>query len=153
MIEVRLKLDPSYTQRLTTELLFIMGLISMPSAPIIGHLADKTTSRKIPLIISLIGCTIGTILVATTLNRTSYTSAIDQGRADSAQYISSTLAVSCRVSLAQEPGSLVRIAPLLYRPMLTSLQDLPCLRMPLAQSTWAKHLVQLEVSSRQAYCT
>ncbi|KAF2158517.1 hypothetical protein M409DRAFT_30986 [Zasmidium cellare ATCC 36951] len=68
MIEVRLKLDPSYTQRLTTELLFIMGLISMPAAPIIGHLADKTTSRKIPLIISLIGCTIGTLLVATTPN-------------------------------------------------------------------------------------
>lgn len=59
MIEVRLGLDPAYTQRLTTELLFIMGLISVPSAPIIGHFADKTTSRKIPLLISLVGCTVG----------------------------------------------------------------------------------------------
>ncbi|KAJ4358010.1 uncharacterized protein N0V89_002589 [Didymosphaeria variabile] len=66
MIEVRLGLDPAYTQRFTTELLFILGLISVPSAPIIGHFADKTTSRKVPLLISLVGCTIGTLLVALT---------------------------------------------------------------------------------------
>ncbi|KAF7192758.1 putative MFS-type transporter C18.02 [Pseudocercospora fuligena] len=66
MIEKRLRLDPSYTQRFTTELLFVLGLISMVSAPIIGHLADQTTSRKIPLLLSLIGCTVGTLLVATT---------------------------------------------------------------------------------------
>jgi MFS family permease len=66
MIEKRLHLDPAYTQRFTTELLFILGLISVPAAPIIGHFADKTTSRKIPLLISLAGCTIGTLLVALT---------------------------------------------------------------------------------------
>ncbi|USW58300.1 Putative major facilitator superfamily, MFS transporter superfamily [Septoria linicola] len=68
MIEKRLGLDPAYTQRFTTELLFILGLISVPAAPIIGHFADKTTSRKVPLLIALVGCTIGTLLVATTLS-------------------------------------------------------------------------------------
>ena len=68
MIEKRLLLDPAYTQRFTTELLFILGLISVPSAPIIGHFADKTTSRKVPLLISLLGCLIGTLLVSTTLS-------------------------------------------------------------------------------------
>lgn len=66
MIEKRLKQDPAVTQRFTTELLVVLGLISIPAAPIIGHFADKTTSRKIPLLISLVGCTIGTLLVAFT---------------------------------------------------------------------------------------
>lgn len=68
MIEQRLSLNPAYTQRFTTELLFILGLISVPSAPIIGHFADKTHSRKTPLLIALFGCLIGTLLVATTLS-------------------------------------------------------------------------------------
>lgn len=68
MIEQRLSLNPAYTQRFTTELLFILGLISVPSAPIIGHFADKTSSRKIPLLIALFGCLAGTLLVATTLS-------------------------------------------------------------------------------------
>ncbi|KAF2437305.1 MFS general substrate transporter [Karstenula rhodostoma CBS 690.94] len=66
MIEKRLGLDPALTQRFTTELLFILGLISVPAAPIIGHFADQTTSRKIPLLIALVGCTVGTLLVALT---------------------------------------------------------------------------------------
>lgn len=66
MIRVRLGLDPSYTQRFTTELLVVLGLISVPAAPIIGHFADKTPSRKIPLLIALVGCSIGTLLVALT---------------------------------------------------------------------------------------
>lgn len=66
MIEERLHLDPSNTQRLTTELLVILGLVSIPSALIIGHFADKTASRKVPFLISLVGCTIGTLLVALT---------------------------------------------------------------------------------------
>ncbi|PIA93361.1 putative MFS-type transporter [Cercospora beticola] len=68
MIEQRLRLDPAYTQRFTAELLVILGLISIPAAPIIGHLADQTTSRKGPLLISLLGCTIGTLLVASTIS-------------------------------------------------------------------------------------
>ncbi|KAK4619373.1 hypothetical protein CLAFUW4_11390 [Fulvia fulva] len=66
MIETRLHQDPAVTQRFTTELLVLLGLISIPAAPIIGHFADKTSSRKIPLLISLSGCTAGTLLVALT---------------------------------------------------------------------------------------
>ena len=66
MIEERLHKSPATTQRFTTELLVILGLISIPAAPIIGHFADATTSRKIPLLISLAGCTLGTLLVALT---------------------------------------------------------------------------------------
>lgn len=66
MIETRLHQPPSVTQRFTTELLVLLGLISIPAAPIIGHFADKTSSRRIPLLISLAGCAIGTLLVALT---------------------------------------------------------------------------------------
>ncbi|KAF2209012.1 hypothetical protein CERZMDRAFT_107259 [Cercospora zeae-maydis SCOH1-5] len=68
MIERRLRLDPAYTQRFTAELLVILGLISIPAAPIIGHFADKTTNRKGPLLLSLLGCTVGTLLVASTIS-------------------------------------------------------------------------------------
>ncbi|KAM3420866.1 hypothetical protein BST61_g4105 [Cercospora zeina] len=68
MIERRLRLDPAYTQRFTAELLVILGLISIPAAPIIGHLADQTTNRKGPLLLSLLGCTVGTLLVASTVS-------------------------------------------------------------------------------------
>lgn len=66
MIERRLGLDKSFTQKLTTELLFIMGLVSVPAAPIIGHFADKTRRKKVPLLFALTGCSIGTLLVALT---------------------------------------------------------------------------------------
>lgn len=68
MIEVRLGLPASFTQRTTNELLSALGLISIISAPIIAHLADLTPSRKIPLLLSLLGCVAGTLLVATTIN-------------------------------------------------------------------------------------
>lgn len=66
MIEVRLHLPSSFTQRATTELLSTLGLISIIAAPIIGHLADLTTSRKYPLLLSLLACVAGTLLVAAT---------------------------------------------------------------------------------------
>lgn len=81
MIEIRLGLDPAYTQRFTTELLFLLGIISIPSAPIIGHFADQTTSRKIPLLISLVGCTVGTLLVALTPSG-NFTDAVTTAGAD-----------------------------------------------------------------------
>ncbi|EME80841.1 uncharacterized protein MYCFIDRAFT_46557 [Pseudocercospora fijiensis CIRAD86] len=88
MIEKRLRLDPSFTQRFTTELLFVLGLVSMLSAPVIGYLADQTTSRKIPLLLSLIGCTVGTLLVATTPSVWAmYIGRILQGMAGTAAWI------------------------------------------------------------------
>ncbi|EME41746.1 hypothetical protein DOTSEDRAFT_135670 [Dothistroma septosporum NZE10] len=66
MIETRLHQSPSTTQTFTTTLLVLLGLISIPAAPIIGSLADRCPTRKMPLLLSLLGCAVGTILVALT---------------------------------------------------------------------------------------
>lgn len=68
MIEHRLGLPPSSTQRTTTALLSTLGLISILAAPIIGHLADLAPSRKLPLLLSLAVGVAGTLLVATTIS-------------------------------------------------------------------------------------
>ncbi|KAB8072432.1 major facilitator superfamily domain-containing protein [Aspergillus leporis] len=68
MLEVRLRQDPSKTQRLTTAVLTVHGFVSLVSAPIIAHFADKTPGRKTPLLISLAGCLAGTLLVASTIS-------------------------------------------------------------------------------------
>ncbi|CAI7595824.1 unnamed protein product [Penicillium crustosum] len=66
MLEGRLHVDPSQTQNITTALLSLHGLIALISAPIIAHFADKTPKRKLPLLISLIGCLVGTLLLSFT---------------------------------------------------------------------------------------
>lgn len=71
MLEVRLGFDPSQTQTLTTAILSIHGFLGIVSAPVIAHFADKTPNRKVPLLIALAGCLVGTVLVASTLNRES----------------------------------------------------------------------------------
>ncbi|KAI9930663.1 hypothetical protein MW887_011418 [Aspergillus wentii] len=68
MLEVRLGFDPSQTQTLTTAILSIHGFLGIVSAPVIAHFADKTPNRKVPLLIALAGCLVGTVLVASTLN-------------------------------------------------------------------------------------
>lgn len=64
MIEDRLHLDPSKTQDITSVALSVHALVCFVSGPIIGHLADKFSSRKGPLLLSLMGEIIGTIIVA-----------------------------------------------------------------------------------------
>ncbi|KAJ5126633.1 MFS transporter [Penicillium atrosanguineum] len=64
MLEDRLQLPPSQTQWLTTALLTSHGFFAMASAPIIAHFADKTSDRKVPLLLALAGCATGTLLVA-----------------------------------------------------------------------------------------
>ncbi|EFR02359.1 hypothetical protein MGYG_05356 [Nannizzia gypsea CBS 118893] len=66
MLEVRLNIDPSRTQDLSSSLLSIHGFVALVSAPIVAHFADKTPNRKIPLLIALAACAIGTVLVACT---------------------------------------------------------------------------------------
>ncbi|KAE8382676.1 major facilitator superfamily domain-containing protein [Aspergillus bertholletiae] len=66
MLEDRLRMDPSQTQRMTTATLTVHGFSSLVSAPIIAHFADRTPNRKTPLLISLAGCFAGTLLVAST---------------------------------------------------------------------------------------
>lgn len=64
MIEVRLQLPSSQSQWLTSALLTSYGFVAMASAPIIAHFADKTPDRRTPLLLALIGCMLGTVLVA-----------------------------------------------------------------------------------------
>ncbi|PYH46257.1 putative MFS transporter [Aspergillus saccharolyticus JOP 1030-1] len=66
MIEVRLRIDPSETQRYMTTLLSLHGFLGIVAAPIIAHFADQTPNRKIPLLVALAGCFVGTGLVAST---------------------------------------------------------------------------------------
>ncbi|KOS40053.1 hypothetical protein ACN38_g9092 [Penicillium nordicum] len=64
MLEERLHLDPSQTQTYTTALLTTHGFIGLVSAPIVAHLAEKTSSQKKPLLIALAGCFVGTLMIA-----------------------------------------------------------------------------------------
>jgi predicted MFS family arabinose efflux permease len=64
MLESRLRLPPSYTQTVTTAMLTSHGLCALLSAPIIAHFADKAANRKHLLLTSLVGCVVGTLLVA-----------------------------------------------------------------------------------------
>lgn len=64
MLEDRLHLPSTQTQWLTTALLTTHGFIAMASAPIIAHFADKTSDRRMPLLLALTGCALGTLLVA-----------------------------------------------------------------------------------------
>ncbi|KAL3468998.1 major facilitator superfamily domain-containing protein [Aspergillus californicus] len=64
MLETRLHVDPSRTQTFTTTLLTLYGIVSLVSSPFIAHFADKTPSRKTPLLLSLSACAFGTLLVA-----------------------------------------------------------------------------------------
>lgn len=68
MIEDRLHIDASKSQNITTALLSLHGLIALVFAPIIAHFADKTPKRKLPLLISLAGCFVGTLLLSLTFS-------------------------------------------------------------------------------------
>jgi MFS family permease len=66
MLETRLKQDPDLTQRTTSGLLSVHGFATLILTPLVAIAADRTPSRKTPLIIALIVCLGGTILVALT---------------------------------------------------------------------------------------
>ncbi|KAL4888318.1 putative MFS transporter [Aspergillus ambiguus] len=64
MFEDRLHRDPSETQRLTSAILGLYGYAAAMAGPIVGHFADKAPNRKTPLVLSLAGCIVGTVMVA-----------------------------------------------------------------------------------------
>ncbi|CEJ58764.1 hypothetical protein PMG11_07410 [Penicillium brasilianum] len=66
MLEERMHQDPKQTQRLTSISLALHGLVSAFGGPLIGHLADKAPNRKIPFLVALVGCIVGTFMVACT---------------------------------------------------------------------------------------
>ncbi|CAI7641873.1 unnamed protein product [Penicillium manginii] len=88
MLETRLNQDPDLTQRTTSGLLSVHGFATLILTPLVAIAADKTPSRKTPLIIALIVCLGGTILVALTPNLWSiYVGRILQGVSGSAAWI------------------------------------------------------------------
>ncbi|KAJ5965807.1 Tetracycline resistance protein TetA/multidrug resistance protein MdtG [Penicillium waksmanii] len=66
MLQFRLHINPSQTQKFTSAILALHGFVSVVSGPIIGHFADKTPSRRIPLLLSLFACIISTGIVSIT---------------------------------------------------------------------------------------
>lgn len=69
MIEHRLQIDPSQTQNITTALLSLHGFATLVFAPVIAHFADRYPTRKLPFLISLAGCLVGTLLLSLTPSR------------------------------------------------------------------------------------
>jgi MFS family permease len=66
MLEERVHIDPSKTQIYTTILLTSHGFVGLVSAPIIAHLAEKNSSQRKSLLVSLAGCLVGTLMIAFT---------------------------------------------------------------------------------------
>ncbi|KAJ5765375.1 Tetracycline resistance protein TetA/multidrug resistance protein MdtG, partial [Penicillium odoratum] len=64
MLENRLQIDHSKQQAASSIILAIHGAVSVIAGPIIGRFTDKSHIRKMPLLISLLGCIIGTVLIA-----------------------------------------------------------------------------------------
>ncbi|PLN74860.1 putative MFS transporter [Aspergillus taichungensis] len=64
MFETRLHRDFSELQWYTSAILALHGYVSAFSGVFIGHFADKSTDRRTPLVISLIGCIVGTCMIA-----------------------------------------------------------------------------------------
>ncbi|OOQ91249.1 MFS transporter [Penicillium brasilianum] len=64
MLQDRLHIDLAHTQAYTSATLAVYGLVSMVASPIVGHYADKIPNRKMPLLLSLVGCFLGTVMLA-----------------------------------------------------------------------------------------
>ncbi|PQE15107.1 MFS transporter protein [Rutstroemia sp. NJR-2017a BVV2] len=64
MLQNRLHVEESQVQTLSSAVLALHGAVAVVFSPIIGHLADKSSSRKKSLLLSLGFCIIGTFMVA-----------------------------------------------------------------------------------------
>ncbi|KAF4205490.1 hypothetical protein CNMCM6805_006236 [Aspergillus fumigatiaffinis] len=88
MLEVRLNIDPSETQRYTTALLTLHGLVALVVAPPIAHFTDKIPNRKTPFLVSLVASLAGTHLIAIASSVwVLYLGRVIQGVAGSASWI------------------------------------------------------------------
>lgn len=68
MIEVRIGLDPDYTQRMSFALLSQSAFISVIVSPLIGHYADKSSTKRVWLLSSLVVCLVGTFALAVSMS-------------------------------------------------------------------------------------
>lgn len=68
MLEDRMQLDPSRTQAMISSILAVSALSAIVSSPIVGHYADRVSSRKTPLLAGLCVELITTFGVAASTN-------------------------------------------------------------------------------------
>lgn len=68
MIEVRIGLDPDYTQRMSFALLSQGAFISVIASPFIGHYVDKSGTKRVWLLSSLVVCLVGTFALAVSMS-------------------------------------------------------------------------------------
>lgn len=68
MLEVRCHLDPSRTQAMTSAILAVYAFSALIASPVIGHYADRASSRKMPLLTALSIELVTTVAVAATTN-------------------------------------------------------------------------------------
>ncbi|KAL4956400.1 MFS general substrate transporter [Aspergillus filifer] len=88
MLQVRLHVDPAQTQSSTTRLQTTYGVAMLVATPLNANLADRVKSRKVPLLVSLGACLVGTLLVAFTPSLPAvYVGRVLQAIADSAAWI------------------------------------------------------------------
>jgi MFS family permease len=64
MLQNRLHVEHSQIQTLSSAVLALHGAFGVIASPVIGHLADKSSSRRKSLLLSLGCCIIGTVMVA-----------------------------------------------------------------------------------------
>lgn len=64
ILEIRNHVDPADTQRLTYQILTLYGAIAVVAGIVIGQLADKSKSRKLPLVLGLAFALLGTAVFA-----------------------------------------------------------------------------------------
>lgn len=64
MLENRLNVPSSKTQKATSSVLAVHGALGVISGPIIGHFSDRFSKRRAPLLLSLGVCIAGTYTVA-----------------------------------------------------------------------------------------
>ena len=65
ILEIRNHVDPTDTQRLTYQILTLYGATAVVAGIVIGQLADKLKSRKLPLVLGLLFALLGTAVFAT----------------------------------------------------------------------------------------
>lgn len=71
MLEKRLGVDPSDAQYITSAVLSVHALVGVVLGPVTGYVADKISSRKSGLLVSLAFEIVGTIIVAVATSGTS----------------------------------------------------------------------------------
>jgi MFS family permease len=64
IVETRLGIDASLTQRISLALLSESALVSVIASPVIGHYADRSSEKRAWLLSGLAGALLGSLILA-----------------------------------------------------------------------------------------